>query len=73
MYKEFESKLNGKFDGWNGNTIYQLKNGTKWRLIENKNSYQSSFSPKAFVWREGEEYYLEIVGAGTKEKVRRVE
>ena len=73
MNKEYESKVNGKFDGWNANTIYRLKNGTKWRLISNKNTYQTSISPKAFVWREGNDYYLEIKGAGKKEKVRRVE
>jgi len=41
-YAEVQSKIRGKFDGWNGRTIFYLVNGQRWQVA---NSDEHYFTP----------------------------
>ena len=65
-----ESKINGKFKGWEGETEYELTNGQVWKQATYKYQYKYPYMPSATLY----ETYSGMVMAvkGTRAKVRRV-
>ncbi|MDL1980281.1 MAG: hypothetical protein LWX02_02170 [Deltaproteobacteria bacterium] len=65
-----ESKINGEFKGWEGETEYELTNGQVWKQATYKYQYKYAYMPSATVY----ETYSGMVMAvkGTRAKVRRV-
>jgi hypothetical protein len=65
-----ESRINGEFKGWEGDTSYQLANGQVWQQSAHKYKYKYAYSPHAVVYDAGGGHVMRV--AGTSAKVRRV-
>lgn len=65
-----ESKINGEFKGWEGETEYELLNGQVWKQSAYKYQYKYAYMPNATVYKT----YSGMVMAvnGTRAKVIRV-
>ncbi|QFU22896.1 hypothetical protein FM038_012580 [Shewanella eurypsychrophilus] len=72
MQKFKDTYIEDEFEGWDGDTIYKLDDGSKWELISYTYSYSYTYRPKAMIWRDGGRYYLEVVGMPDKQEVREV-
>ena len=72
MQKYKESYIAEEFEGWDGDTVYELDDGSKWELASYTYSYSYSYRPKAIIWREGGRYYLEVATMKDKQEVREV-
>ena len=72
MQKYKSSYIANEFEGWDGNAIYELDDGTKWELTSYTYSYSYSYRPKATIWRDGGRYYLEVATMNGKKEVRQV-
>ena len=72
MQKYIESRIADEFEGWNGDTVYKLDNGSKWELASYAYKYKYKYRPKAIIWTEGGRYYLEVTGMTDKKRVRRI-
>lgn len=72
MQKYKESYINDEFEGWDGDTVYELDDGSKWELASYTYSYSYSYRPRATVWRDGSRYYLEVASMSDKKEVRQV-
>lgn len=72
MQKYKETCIADDFEGWDGDTIYELDDGTKWELASYSYSYTYSFRPRAIIWRDGGRYLLEVQGMNDKQEVREV-
>lgn len=72
MQKHKESYITDEFDGWDGDKVYELDDGSKWELVSYTYSYSYSYRPKAIVWRDGGRYYLEVANMPEKQEVREV-
>ena len=72
MQKYKSSCIADEFEGWNEDTIYELDDGSKWKLISYKYSYMYDYRPKAIIWRDGERYFLEVDGISEKQEVQEV-
>jgi hypothetical protein len=65
-----ETKINGEFKGWEGETSYVLMNGQKWKQAEYKYEYKYEYSPDVVIYEGFSGTYMHV--AGTKVKVKRI-
>lgn len=71
--KQIETRIRGRFSGWEPNTRIELDNGQVWRVVDGSSASYDLNSPKAVVHRGMlGAYYLEIEGIGFQVKVTRV-
>lgn len=61
-----------EFEGWDGDTIYELDDGSRWELASYTYSYSYSYRPKAIIWKDGGRFYLEVAGMPGKPEVRKI-
>ena len=64
MQKQLSTHISDEFEGWDGDTIYELDNGTKWKLANYQYRYVYKYRPRATIWRDGGRFYLEVEGMG---------
>ena len=67
-----ESKVDGSFEGWQGDTIVELVNGEVWKQAEYYYQYHYAYMPKALVYRDGEGYKMRVKGIKRGVRVVRV-
>lgn len=67
-----EGNLKGAFRGFkNRDTIFEFRNGQKWRQREYKYHYHYAYSPEAKVVEEGGRYILHVNGVSDNVEVDR--
>lgn len=57
-----ESRIDGDFKGWEGDTIYMLVNGQIWQQSSYHYHYHYAYSPEVMIYREGASYKMIVVG-----------
>ena len=57
-----ESKVDGDFEGWEGETIVKLYNGQIWQQSEYYYHYHYAFMPKVLVFKSGSGYKMWVEG-----------
>jgi hypothetical protein len=65
-----ESRIVGKFRGWERDKIYKLEDGSKWEQVGLLFKYRFWYQPKAKVWRDESKYYLDVEGMDEQVEVR---
>lgn len=65
-----ESRINGEFKGWEGQTAYELQNGQVWQQSQYKYKYKYAHMPHVIIFNPGGGHVMQV--AGTSAKVRRV-
>ena len=65
-----ESRIDGEFKGWEGESIYKLVNGQTWQQSSYKYQYKYSHMPRVVIYQARSGYKMLV--AGTIAKVRRV-
>lgn len=60
----FESSIAGRFDGWNGDTVVRLLDGTRWRQVDGAVIVHHAFMPAVTVYRSGTMHRMRIEGVG---------
>ena len=67
-----DSRIDGDFEGWDGDRVFELPNGQKWQQVRYRYRYRYRYSPRARVYNKGGRYYLEVEGMDEAIEVRRV-
>ena len=57
-----ESRIEGDFEGWEGDTIVKLINGQIWQQTEYYYHYHYAFRPQAIVYRSGSGFKMKVEG-----------
>ena len=57
-----ESKIDGDFEGWEGETIVKLMNGQIWQQSEYYYRYHYAFMPKVLIYWSSGEYKMRVDG-----------
>lgn len=57
-----ESRIDGDFNGWEGETVYQLTNGQIWQQSGYHYHYHYAFSPKVMIYSEGGSFKMIVEG-----------
>lgn len=55
-----ESRINGNFEGWSGDTQFQLQNGQVWKQSAYTYWYHYAYAPEVIVYESGAGYILRL-------------
>ena len=67
-----ESKVDGEFEGWEGETIIKLMNGQIWQQIEYYYRYHYGYMPDVLVYRSAGGWKMQVEGIGKAVRVERL-
>lgn len=67
-----ESRIDGQFNGWEGETIFKLVNGQIWQQASYAYRYHYAYSPKVLIFRSGAQYKMKVEGMEGEISVRRL-
>jgi hypothetical protein len=57
-----QSKIDGAFTGWDGDSVYKLLNGQWWHQTEYKYIYDYAFNPNIEIFRTARGYEMKVEG-----------
>jgi hypothetical protein len=67
-----ESRIDGEFSGWDGETIFKLQNGQVWQQSSYAYKYRYAYSPEVLIYRSGSVYKMRVKGVDGEIVVRRL-
>jgi len=67
-----ESRIDGEFSGWEGETIFKLQNGQVWQQSSYAYKYKYAYSPEVLIYRSGSVYKMRVNGVDGEIAVRRL-
>jgi hypothetical protein len=67
-----ESRIDGEFSGWEGDTIFKLQNGQIWQQSSYAYKYKYAYSPKVLIYRSGSGYKMKVEGVDAEIPVVRL-
>ena len=68
----FESKIDGEFRGWSGNTLFALVNGQVWQQSSYDLTRHFANSPKVLIYRSGPAIKMHVEGVDHTIFVKRI-
>lgn len=57
-----ESRIDGAFEGWDGDTIFKLVNGQIWQQSSYNYHYHYAYSPKVIIYKSGIRHKMHVDG-----------
>ncbi len=66
------SKIDGMFHGWDGRTVFKLRNGQVWQQADFHVLYRFAYGPRVRIRRAGSSYQLYVEGVDTTTAVKRL-
>ena len=57
-----ESRIDGDFEGWDGETVVKLMNGQIWQQTEFYYHYTYKFMPNVIIYNSGSNYKMKVDG-----------
>jgi len=67
-----ESRIEGEFTGWEGETVFKLSNGQIWQQSSYAYTYHYAYSPSVLIVKNGSGYIMQVEGVSGKITVRRL-
>lgn len=68
---DIESRIDGDFEGWAGNTLFRLQNGQIWQQTDGRVRRATAISPRVTLTRRGFDYEMKVDGVSETIRVRR--
>lgn len=67
-----ESRIDGEFEGWEGDTIFKLENGQIWQQSSYAYTYHYAYRPRVVIYKSGNVYKMKIDDVSNTISVRRL-
>ena len=67
-----ESRIEGEFSGWEGDTIFKLQNGQLWQQSLHAYKYRYLYSPEVLIYKSGSVYKMRVDGVDDEIEVQRL-
>jgi len=67
-----ETQIDDDFEGWEGETIFKLRNGQIWQQSSYAYTYHYAYAPKVLIYRSGGVYKMKVDGVSGEISVRRL-
>lgn len=67
-----ESRIDGEFTGWEGETIFKLQNGQIWQQSSYNYMYKYIYNPDVVIYRSGSGYKMRVDRVDREIAVRRL-
>lgn len=61
-YENVESEIDGEFEGWDGDTVFQLENGQVWQQSSYDYLYHYAYNPNVFIYDCDGEWKMKVEG-----------
>lgn len=68
-----KSKIDGDFEGWEGETIFKLTNGQIWQQDSYDYHYHYSFMPEVLIFKSGSRYQMQVEGIDKTIYVKKID
>jgi len=68
-----ESRIDGEFEGWDGETLFQLQNGQIWQQAEYAYQYAYRYSPRVTIVHTTRGWAMSVEGVSKSLLVRRIQ
>jgi len=72
MAAAIESKIDGNFEGWSGETIFKLMNGQIWQQANYSYVYHYAFMPDVTIYSAASGWKMKVDGVDETIEVRRL-
>ncbi len=66
------SHIYGAFTGWDGRTLFKLRNGQLWQQVGYSHLYRYSYMPGVLITRSGDRYQMLVEGVDIPVPVKRL-
>jgi outer membrane murein-binding lipoprotein Lpp len=67
-----ETRIDGEFEGWDGETIFKMMNGTIWQQASYAYTYHYAYMPDVLIYRKDGGYYMKVEGVDDEIRVNRI-
>jgi hypothetical protein len=67
-----ETQIDDDFEGWEGETIFKMRNGQIWQQSSYAYTYHYAYAPKVLIYRAGGVYKMKVDGVSGEISVRRL-
>jgi hypothetical protein len=67
-----ESQIDGEFEGWDGETIFKLRNGQIWQQSSYAYTYHYAYAPKVVIYKSGSAFKMKVDGVSGEIAVKRL-
>ena len=67
-----ETKIDGEFEGWEGETIFKMMNGSIWQQSSYAYTYHYAYMPDVIIYRKEGLYYMKVEGVDDEIQVRQL-
>ena len=67
-----ESRIDGEFEGWDGDTIFKLVNGQIWQQDEYAYTYSYKYRPEVTIYRTSSGWKMKVEGESKEIAVKRI-
>lgn len=67
-----ETQIDGEFNGWEGETIFKMLNGSIWQQASYDYEYHYAYMPDVLIYRKGGSYYMRVEGVEDEIRVNRI-
>jgi hypothetical protein len=67
-----ESRIDGTFEGWDGDTVFRLINGQVWQQATYAYHYAYAYMPRVLIVRDGSGYVMQVEGVRPTVRVRQL-
>jgi hypothetical protein len=67
-----ECTIDGDFEGWSGETIFKMTDGSIWQQASYDYTYSYAYSPLVIIYRKSGTYYMRVEGVDDEIMVTRL-
>lgn len=67
-----EAQIDGDFEGWDGETIFKMTDGTIWQQASYDYTYHYSYMPKVIIYKKSGSYYMKVEDVDDEIEVKRI-
>ncbi len=67
-----ETRIDGDFEGWDGETIFKMMNGTIWQQASYDYEYHYAYMPEVIIYRKNSGYYMRVDGVNDEIRVEQI-
>jgi hypothetical protein len=64
-----ETKIDGDFEGWDGETIFKMTDGSIWQQASYDYTYHYAYRPDVLIYRKSGAYYMQVEGVDDEIRV----
>lgn len=67
-----ETQIDGTFEGWDGDTIFKMRDGSIWQQVSYDYTYHYAYAPDVLIYSKNGSNYMRVEGVDDEIRVQRI-